>query len=150
MNKERLLQLATHLKSGVLGHKVFDFNVINCSHNDRGLVSALMPVSGVCGTNGCAIGEMPIVFPEHAFFGDMSVSGKNDDGDLIHDFEFAEHFFDITEEESSFLFLGRDCDCESDQTCMHCEECNRLSRHASKEEVAARIEAFCVTEKMYI
>lgn len=49
MNIERLEKIATHLETGKLGHATFDFMVIN---------SAL----DTCGTNGCAIGEFPIIF----------------------------------------------------------------------------------------
>lgn len=54
MNKKRLVKLAEHLEKGKLGHKKFSFAVYN--------VGATQPKS--CGTMGCAIGELPILFPK--------------------------------------------------------------------------------------
>lgn len=54
--KNRLLKLAKHLRKGKLGHKKFNFEVLNRGKN-------LEILSGnVCGYQGCAIGEMPIAF----------------------------------------------------------------------------------------
>lgn len=44
-----------HLRDGNLGHEVFDFDCINRGTSDLGLS---------CGTNGCAMGELPIIFPK--------------------------------------------------------------------------------------
>ena len=49
---DRLLKLAEHLKHGKLGHRNFNFNCFN----DGGTHE------NPCGTNGCGIGECPIVF----------------------------------------------------------------------------------------
>ena len=57
--KDRLLKIAEHLEAGKLGHKKFDFRYFNNGAKDaRG-----------CGTSGCAVGEFPIIFPEHWEFG---------------------------------------------------------------------------------
>jgi hypothetical protein len=59
----RLRKIIKHLRQGKLGHKTFDFSLINSTplslvmegepnYDDRG-----------CGTNGCAIGELPFIFP---------------------------------------------------------------------------------------
>ena len=54
---KNLEKLAEHLERGQLGHKVFDFS----TYNSNGESSIYAPE---CGTNGCAIGECPILFPE--------------------------------------------------------------------------------------
>lgn len=59
--RDRLEKLAQHLETGTLGHKVFDFSTLN-----ENIKSFDEPVG--CGTNGCAIGELPIVFPNHFKF----------------------------------------------------------------------------------
>jgi len=51
MNAARLLDLALHLERGVLGHEKFCFTTYNGNTEGR------------CGTMGCAIGELPIIFP---------------------------------------------------------------------------------------
>jgi len=61
IHKDRLLKLANHLKSGKLGHKVFDFSCVNFSSD--GIYD-----SKGCGTCGCAIGELPFVFPRRFMF----------------------------------------------------------------------------------
>ena len=66
MNKiqaNRLRKLADHLMYGQLGHKVFDFSKINWISSGQEFDKK------GCGTNGCAIGEMPIVFPRIFMFG---------------------------------------------------------------------------------
>lgn len=51
MNKERLIALAEHLEVGQLIHKVFDFNKLNTGSTRE----------NPCGSNGCAIGELPAI-----------------------------------------------------------------------------------------
>jgi len=52
---KRLEKLAKHLEVGKLGHEIFDLNVVN--------TLPLRPPYN-CGTSGCAMGELPIVFPK--------------------------------------------------------------------------------------
>lgn len=59
----RLLKLAKHLESGKLGHDNFSLMEI---HAEK--------VPGVCGTVGCAMGEMPFVFPDQFEFAYLSDS----------------------------------------------------------------------------
>jgi len=59
MNAARLLKLADHLESGKLGHKVFDFGVVNATLYQN----HPQQVPHGCGTHGCAMGELPILFP---------------------------------------------------------------------------------------
>ena len=49
----RLMKLAEHLESGTLGHDRFNFSTI---HVDR--------VDSDCKSVGCAMGELPFVFPK--------------------------------------------------------------------------------------
>jgi hypothetical protein len=98
--KTRLEKLATHLESGKLGHKKFDFSVVN---SNREKDATLYP-NYTCGTNGCAIGECPIVFKRQWQFGrwgDVNLI-RASTNDCFLD---AEKFFGITEEESTGLFL---------------------------------------------
>lgn len=67
---DRLEKIAEHLEKGQLGHKVFDFMQYNEGKQD----------ANGCGTNGCAIGEMPFIFPRQWIFDqDMPVllGGEN-------------------------------------------------------------------------
>lgn len=70
--KDRLLKLATHLESGELTHLKFDFNEIHkgfiigacCEEiNLKELVGKYLP-KNICGTSGCAMGEIPAVWPK--------------------------------------------------------------------------------------
>lgn len=58
MNADRLLKLADHLEHGQRGHPIFDFSVL--SQGQRR--------ANGCGTNGCALGECPVVWPREWFF----------------------------------------------------------------------------------
>ena len=97
MNAERLLFLADHLEHGTLGHKQFDFGVINIG---GGLYE--------CGTAGCAMGELPIVFPDHFMFGEddgASVPIRKDKhpGDWV---DGVRLFFSIDGIEMNHLFYS--------------------------------------------
>lgn len=107
MNKERLLKLADHLEFGVLGHQVFNFSRLN----DGTVINK----DTLCKTNGCAIGECPIVFPEDWKFTEI-IAGSYEIVPLLKDyieadgynspsFKSAEQFFDITDKESEILFI---------------------------------------------
>jgi len=89
MNEERLLKLAKHLESGKLGHKEFDFRII-----DR-----------TCGSAGCALGELPFAFPDAWRLDTLEFSAyliKDSEGDC---FEDACIFFDLSSEEVDTLFI---------------------------------------------
>jgi hypothetical protein len=98
LHKDRLLKLAEHLERGKLGHKVFDFSRVN------GFVNC-NPSRKACGTNGCAMGELPVVFPKSFKFGDtigcetevVDVNGWD-----VHD--AVDPFFGLGSEESGHLF----------------------------------------------
>lgn len=107
LHKDRLLKLANHLKTGKLGHKKFDFSVINVDpeKDDRG-------EEYKCGTLGCALGECPIVFPRQWGFKRYKYGGvdpvlKNPtDREYFgsQSFRDSEDFFGIDEEQSEHLF----------------------------------------------
>lgn len=116
MNAERLLALAAHLESGALGHDVFDFAAFNMVVQGSGAVKQYRDVpAGVCGTNGCALGECPILFPDDWYFGDRGIPmlrGLKDDNMSFDYSPFAlpllgaMQFFDIvSEQEVKGLFF---------------------------------------------
>lgn len=157
MNKERLLKLADHLDNGVLKHDKFNFK----------LLTTLGRTDNVCGTQGCALGECPVAFPdewEYRFMIDQGIAGAilpitkdfNSTSSKTPSFEAAETFFDITESESNVLFVpSNDLD---DNPYLNIETSNEdellvwmiingeeffaLSSVATKEEVAANIRRF--------
>lgn len=109
MKADLLLQLAEHLESGKLGHQNFDFMVYNAdkSTNLFGLSLKERPAPYTCGTNGCAIGECPILWPDHWMF------GENGDPELRknpgENTRYKLHYsilvwFDLTQEEANHLF----------------------------------------------
>lgn len=103
MRADRLLKLAHHLEAGCPGgHEVLDMEVYNNSNDAK------------CGTAGCAIGELPIVFPEDWEFGATGNPIPTDNKWLKvgasrskYDFTFvaSQVWFDISEDEWDHLFL---------------------------------------------
>lgn len=92
LSKERLEKLATHLESGELEHKRFDFG--NYS------------VTRQCVTAGCALGECPAIWPEHWEKRPTSIPGRFDpviSGEQEPD-DSAEAFFQLSSEECDHLF----------------------------------------------
>ena len=69
-NKSRLLKIVRHAEKGILGHKVFDFSTVNDHTPNK------------CGTNGCLIGEMPIIFPKEWYFGEEGYPRLFNDDDF--------------------------------------------------------------------
>lgn len=88
MNKDRLLKWEQHLRGkGVthnIGHRVFDISIWNS--NDRPIPNTF------CGTSGCAIGELPFVFPDEFSFNE---SGSIIDSEGRYHCFGAERFFGI-------------------------------------------------------
>jgi hypothetical protein len=119
----RLLKLADHLISGKLGHKVFDFALFNGGFNSG--VDWSKP--NICGTNGCAIGELPVVWPK------------------IFKWQFTDQptgtnivkWFDINKEEHDYLFFPTD-------------RKNSLPKNATKEAVAGRIYHFVLSGRRMV
>jgi len=99
MNNEQatlLIMLADHIeKQKQRKHKHFDFDIIS-----------------KCGTYGCAIGEMPQLFPDKCFYRPSAscdreyhvVSKDTSNWVPLRNFSFAEDFFGISDPESSALF----------------------------------------------
>ena len=128
MNKiqeNRLLKLAQHLETGKLGHKDFDFNRINGGEFDeRG-----------CGTLGCAIGELPIVFPSSWKFVSNYVTRIRSEHIGYFDEETVRLWFGTTIEEDDHLFYP---DMQNPK-----EYGGRvLGSSAKREQVAKNIRAF--------
>lgn len=96
MNKKRLLKLADHLMRGKLGHKKFDFSTYNSfsPNNPSG-----------CGTNGCAIGECPIVFPRQWKFAKGSGAPILRCEDTHYEQDSGQIFFDVGMREYEHLFI---------------------------------------------
>ena len=122
MNKERLLQLADHLENGKLGHEVFDFRIYN---------NAITPE---CGTTGCAMGECPILWPNHwewSIIGYPTLSdGEN------HNSKFSGcAWFDLDRRQYDHLFMP-------DQQKVLLYGGKLLTKDATRYEVAAGIRAF--------
>ena len=117
---KNLEKLAEHLETGQLGHKVFDFS----TYNSNGASSNYAPV---CGTNGCAIGECPILFPEDWKF--------DNDGMPILLNGTVRDFFEITNEQYLHLFIPEDQQPEKFGGKI-------LDGSATRYEVAANIRAF--------
>ena len=99
IHRERLLKLADHLEKGKLGHKKFDFSQWN------GNASRELAPLNTCGTNGCAIGECPIVFPRLWKFGDYYPELRR--GHQGFPRKDAMPFFGVSHEESHVLFIPR-------------------------------------------
>lgn len=103
MNKERLLKIANHLSYGNLAHDVFSFITYNDSLGGR-------YKNNGCGTHGCAIGELPKIFPEDFAF----VSGKYRNAPLLLESQdITEHdkivsirkYLDLNKNEYEMLFI---------------------------------------------
>lgn len=91
INTKRLMKLANHLLKGKLGHKYFDFNYYNTNGN-----AVCQPNS--CGFSGCALGEMPIIWPKDwRFHGNhiTSIDNKQSQYD----------WFGIKHDDYSYLFV---------------------------------------------
>lgn len=143
MRKDYLEKIADHLESGQLGHKVFDFNRFNCSFNEAGFIEK--PQGNVCGTNGCAIGEFPILWPDLWEFNaaggllrvglkDRSVVKENPFYEISH----AAAFLGVSNSEAFALFSPQD---EFDVD-PHPWNNSLIFGSATKEEVAAHIRRF--------
>lgn len=110
MNVERLKKLSDHLRNGQLGHDEFDINTYNSSSP-----SARPQMRKIgCGSSGCAIGELPIIFPNEWEFRKSTwkeffdVRLKNSfwerNGMYATQIE-AEEWFDIGEKKYTRMFM---------------------------------------------
>lgn len=122
MQTRRLLKLAQHLESGKLGHKKFDFTTINDDEPNK------------CGSAGCALGEMPIVWPKLLKFSDWSgVTFIDEPRYGRATYETAESFFGMDSEDIANLFSPG---------YIHKEWGRKLGDRATAVQVAANIRAF--------
>lgn len=94
----RLLKLADHLEHGKLGHEKFDFRYWNWSEN--WMVGNALPKSE-CGTLGCAIGEMPILWPKRFMFRRWNVLNRKTQELNFH---AVTEWFEISFDDAAALF----------------------------------------------
>lgn len=126
MNKiqtKRLEKMATHLETGKLGHENFYFAAINMGEMDK---------KG-CGTLGCAIGELPIVFPRSWEFDSLFVKIKKSNSQSYR--EDLLSWFGLRKLEANHLFYP-------DVQRVKMFGGKRLYGTATKEQVASNIRAF--------
>lgn len=121
-----LRKLADHLLNGKLGHEKFRFSVINVDEFGR-----MMTEPNSCGTLGCAMGELPILFPEDWVFDYSTIKRLNFDLDDIYD---VTDYFRISEDQEYHLFYP---------TLQNEKWGPILEAKSTKEEVAANIIKFC-------
>jgi hypothetical protein len=125
---DKLRKVENHLRNGILAHKVFDFSTI-----DKGEIG-----ENGCGTNGCAIGELPVIFPDDFVYdtdGDVIVTNPKEGVYQSSVWEEIDNFFGITSNMSNHLFVPEAQD-------RYKYGGNELDKEATKEEVADNIAAF--------
>lgn len=103
---DRLEKLAKHLKKGKLAHDTFNFAEVN--DTSSGLTSRVRYAERGCGTNGCAYGEIPKLWPkqfrwssdyvEPTFTLRGVVNGRNM-------FEVCRSWFGLSDGETYLLFV---------------------------------------------
>jgi hypothetical protein len=126
MHKERLLWLARHLRSGRLGHENFDYKEINAGGT----------YENMCGTRGCALGELPIAFPDKWKFVRGLDHLKHYHPRLINSsrwslYSDAKAFFELDEKQLDYLFYPF---------------ANTLGDDATADQVANLIEKFVMSD----
>jgi hypothetical protein len=90
VHKNRLLKLAEHLEIGKRGHKSFRFSLLTNS------------TGNTCGTAGCAMGELPVLFPRIWKFTDSVIRlKKNTTAFYSTD---VQAFFGLDNSEENHLF----------------------------------------------
>ncbi len=108
MRSDRLLVLAAHLKSDRRGHKKFDFSCFSQGPRD--------PERHWCGSAGCALGELPVVWPyawefgrSALFFDGVTYAVKLKTQNLVHANTSSAHagaveWFELSDAEVHALF----------------------------------------------
>lgn len=135
MNKERLLKLADHLENGELAHKVFDYSTYNSTPGEYLDIN-------VCGTAGCAIGELPAVWPGvFVWYGSTILKIGNHYSSTGGS---ARSWFDLNNHEYEFLFIP------SELQSMESMAINPLGKTATKEQVAQHIRRFVEHGGIYV
>jgi len=123
-----LEQLADHLDRGQLGHEVFDFSTWNSCHR----VHSDYAPNG-CGTNGCSIGECPILWPDKWTFHEWNRRPILIGSGLLPITSAAE-FFGLSIEDCNYLFTPMGTITTHPITCG-----TQLPRTATRYEAAAHI-----------
>lgn len=135
----KLRQLAAHVRAGKLGHETFDF-----ARTNDWLTPPAICAKGSCGTHGCAMGELPILFPDAWGFRDPNSGVVNQDAG--RPYLLSEP--DDTMGQGIEKFFGID-DTMVDHLFYPCGQSNAygptavLHGEATREQVADHIEAFC-------
>lgn len=135
VGRTRLMALADHLRNGELGHEQFDFSCYNLEGKGECAESI------DCGTNGCAMGELPIIFPEYWRFRYNSVILL--ENPRLNHLRAAEAFFGLVPASSEYEIW------DTDYGALFIPKSKRipwaptmLDYHAGKEEVADGIETY--------
>lgn len=130
---ERLEQLAKHIVSNKRGHAIFDFSCFNEKQIEHGTD---IVDGNICQTNGCAIGEMPILWPNEFMFLDGYIVPIEFNTDMSPDYEdtkiLTSDFLGVTEEEWEYLFVPADFKMKA----------KGLESNATPEEVSEHILKF--------
>lgn len=142
---ERLAQIVEHLVSGQLMHKEFNFAVLNSSDpiDDSG-----------CGSNGCAIGEFPAIWPnDWRFIKEYSPYKDNSPGvfytpgllDEYLSYHGVSHnvllWLSLTKDQAEYLFYPA-CNNGFPKP----GTVNQMPGNATRYEVTARIRKFIASD----
>jgi hypothetical protein len=136
MRTDRLRQLAEHLLHGKLIHEVFDFNFFNYTPNESLILKG-------CGTNGCAIGECPAVWPDDWSFNAFGMPTVRGNNKYTNSAASGEKWFELTHDEFRLLFMpfgGQPSWLEA----YNLSVLRQLPWDATKEQVANNILTFCI------
>lgn len=121
MNTQRLLEMAQHLESGVLRHKIFDFSQVNDTYDSQ------------CGTLGCAMGELPVVYPKiWKYKSGMVYLIQDSSGFMGKDIRV---WFDLSQEEKLHIFYPKQQRPEKYGG-------EHLNENATRYQIAENIRAF--------
>ena len=137
MNKERLLAMADHLERGQLGTIQFNFALIQDGPKQP----------NGCGTVGCALGEMPILFPNAVTWlhseapDDFRMKSLEDDSASHFAFGVARSVFDLEDMYTEALFAPTDDDNKSFSIIKDFGGVE-LTDNSTKEQVASNIRKF--------
>ena len=136
---DRLAQIADHLEKGQLIHPVFDFRYFNTCDDDETPLPPHAPPH--CGTNGCAVGEFPAIWPQDWHF---------DTKDPFSALPRLRHAHNKHVESDVCDWLGLDMNAYYHLFVPSSQEPGDfggqvLYRDATKDQVAANIRAFIAT-----
>lgn len=128
LSRERLLAIAAHLEKPQkeLHHEYFNFTVVR-------------ELSHSCGSSGCAIGEAPVIFPDHFEYTDRWVQAKGGSAANLG-FSFQE-FLGIDWDHMNTLFMPKSFASFKTKALTQAG-IYHLPKSATKEEVAANIRQY--------